>query len=430
MKIIIVTIALLVPFLGVQAQLKVATDGKVAVGGAATTYGGFQMNKDGYANGIAFSQATNYGTHPFRIFRDGMTGYITMDNVTDHYCGFKMSSNGHIAMGGLSNGWNTGSQLNVFGNNVCALATRFDYPPNNFGDALKSSVLQPNNVSFAGWYMPMGGTFVKTFYVTGNGNLYCYGHPIDLSDASIKSDIKSIESPLDVIKKLNGVTYKNEFRAGVKKDYYNSITEDGKRLVSMDSTYDQAFVDALMAEYDKRDMGLVAQDVEKILPDVVYKMGAEKKGIAYTQLIALLIEGIKEQQQEIETLNETITAIQNAVASKIDVLSSDALKVIASANTIKTTNTPVLEQNAPNPFNTSTEIRYYIPGQVRQATLYVFNMQGTLLRTSPLGDKGHGLITINASELKAGMYLYSLVIDGKKGGYQVDDINGIGKAGV
>jgi hypothetical protein len=73
-----------------------------------------------------------------------------------------------------------------------------------------------------------------------------------------------------------------------------------------------------------------------------------------------------------------------------------------------------LYQNTPNPFNTSTEIRYYLPGHVQQATIYLFNMQGALLQTIPSLNRGQGSITIKASELKPGMYIYSLVTDGKE----------------
>ncbi len=40
-------------------------------------------------------------------------------------------------------------------------------------------------------------------------------------------------------------------------------------------------------------------------------------------------------------------------------------------------------------------------------------MTGTLLKTITINQRGVGNITINANELVAGMYLYSLVCDGK-----------------
>jgi hypothetical protein len=45
--------------------------------------------------------------------------------------------------------------------------------------------------------------------------------------------------------------------------------------------------------------------------------------------------------------------------------------------------------------------------------LFICNMTGTLLKTITVNQKGAGNVTINGNEFVAGMYLYSLVCDGK-----------------
>ena len=60
-------------------------------------------------------------------------------------------------------------------------------------------------------------------------------------------------------------------------------------------------------EYDRiesgeHQIGVIAQEVEKIIPEVVY--GGEIKSVAYANIVALLIEAIKEQQKEIEELKK------------------------------------------------------------------------------------------------------------------------------
>jgi hypothetical protein len=62
-------------------------------------------------------------------------------------------------------------------------------------------------------------------------------------------------------------------------------------------------------EYDRIDIGdhqigVIAQEVEKIVPSVVY--GDEIKSVAYANLVGLLIEAIKEQHKEIEELKKLI----------------------------------------------------------------------------------------------------------------------------
>jgi hypothetical protein len=51
-------------------------------------------------------------------------------------------------------------------------------------------------------------------------------------------------------------------------------------------------------------IGVIAQEVEKIIPEVVY--GDEIKSVAYGNLVGLLIEAVKEQQKEIEELRGQI----------------------------------------------------------------------------------------------------------------------------
>jgi hypothetical protein len=77
-------------------------------------------------------------------------------------------------------------------------------------------------------------------------------------------------------------------------------------------------------------------------------------------------------------------------------------------------NQPVLYQNSPNPFNQTTNISYYLPETIISATLNVYNMSGSPIKTIPIIQKGKGSITINGLELSPGMYLYTLIADGKE----------------
>lgn len=400
----VLLLLLLLVVLSSQAQLKVTTNGKVGIAGAGTTYGFLQINKDGATNGLSLTQSNNYETYPFRIFRKGLTGYIAR-NDTAASC-IRMLYNGRVAMGGISD-YAGGAQLSVYGNNYVAFASRLYYPSNNGGDGLKSCVEQPNNNTFAGWYTPTSGTNQLTFYVKGTGDVGYMGALVFLSDTTIKSNVKSIESPLSIIQKLNGVTYKNEFREKIKNDYFKSRTKKDEDFISKDSTFDKEYADKLMAEYDKRDMGLIAQEVEKVLPDIVYSMGPDKKGIAYTQLIALLIEGIKEQQQEIETLNETVADMQG-------ISKASSSNIVTSLNNAANSDSSVLYQNAPNPFTTQTQIAYYLSATAADAQLCVYNLNGQQLRCIKLTDRGSGTVTFQANDLQAGIYLYSLIVDGKE----------------
>ena len=103
-----------------------------------------------------------------------------------------------------------------------------------------------------------------------NGSIWANGTTY-ASDERFKQNISSITSPLQKLLQLNGVEYemktdvfhKNNFQAG-------------------------------------RQMGLLAQNVEKIVPEAVNEMDGYK-GVDYARLVPLLIEAIKMQQLQIET---------------------------------------------------------------------------------------------------------------------------------
>ena len=49
---------------------------------------------------------------------------------------------------------------------------------------------------------------------------------------------------------------------------------------------------------------------------------------------------------------------------------------------------------------------------VKNASLYIYNMNGLQIKHIQITQKGKGSISINASELRPGMYLYTLIVDG------------------
>ena len=93
------------------------------------------------------------------------------------------------------------------------------------------------------------------------------------SDVRLKTDIKPLEgSSLEKVKQLSAKTYR--------------------------------WKDDLMGKGDGREIGLIAQDVAKVIPEVVSKMasGADTLGIAYMQLVPVLVEAVKELSAKVETL--------------------------------------------------------------------------------------------------------------------------------
>ena len=72
---------------------------------------------------------------------------------------------------------------------------------------------------------------------------------------------------------------------------------------------------------------------------------------------------------------------------------------------------PVLYQNNPNPFSQETRIHYFLPETSNNASLIIYNLQGQELANYSLTQKGEQDCIIQGSELMAGMYVYTLIVD-------------------
>ena len=110
-------------------------------------------------------------------------------------------------------------------------------------------------------------------YIASSGSMYLAGTLTQNSDQRIKSNIRTIENSLWKLLQLRGV-------------YYTHIIEG------------------------TRNIGLIAQEVEGIIPEVVFEgQKNDIKGVSYGNLVALLIEAIKEQQEIINNQEKKINDI-------------------------------------------------------------------------------------------------------------------------
>jgi len=62
----------------------------------------------------------------------------------------------------------------------------------------------------------------------------------------------------------------------------------------------------------ERDIGMIAEDVGRIIPEVVEyeENGIDAKSLDYARLVAVLVEAMKEQQREIEALKYDVEQLK------------------------------------------------------------------------------------------------------------------------
>jgi len=113
------------------------------------------------------------------------------------------------------------------------------------------------------------------------GNITCTGEMYIFTTTKLKTNIRPINNAVQKINNLNGVHY------NYKYDEYPKLQ---------------------LPETDQ--VGLLAEDVEKVLPELVHEDKDGNKLVAYIKLTAVLIEAIKEQQETINELRERIEKIE------------------------------------------------------------------------------------------------------------------------
>jgi hypothetical protein len=256
---------------------------------------------------------------------------------------------------------------------------------------------------------------VHTFEVHGNGDVKCRSLT-QTSDESVKTNITQITNATQKIMSLRGIYFdfidETTHDTLVYTDKYGNahtyVTNmENEEDLNNNENVDPSAVSALISERDRQHMGLIAQEVEQVVPEVVRTQTDGKKAIAYANLVALLIEAFKEQQVKI---NELEQYIQNCCEFNDNIRSK---RTDTEINQTKN-GSSVLYQNSPNPFNEKTIIEYEIGEKAfSEANIYVFDLNGKLLKTYPL-NSAKGNIEISAFELEPGMYLYSLVVNKKE----------------
>jgi hypothetical protein len=110
-----------------------------------------------------------------------------------------------------------------------------------------------------------------------NGAIYSTGNIVAYSDIRKKTNIVTVDNALNTVAKLRGV-------------YYNRIETNDEKV-----------------DPNKRQIGVIAQEVNEVLPEVVtYAKDVDEYGVQYGNMAGLFIEAIKELKAEIEELKQRL----------------------------------------------------------------------------------------------------------------------------
>lgn len=336
------------------------SSGYIGVYGSGSSYG---VYASGGTYG-AYGSGSSYGLYGYSASNYGVGG-------NSGYIGVYGNSSTEMGVYGYTGGGGT-YESGVYG--YCG----------SYGYGLRGYSVYGSGVYAQGgtW----GGYFIGSVYSSGT---------YQGSDASLKQNIRDFGSAMDIINKLHPKQY--EYKQDGNYKLMNFPT--GTRY------------------------GLIANDVEKVLPGIVkdatfdpntVRPDGEKtkassakadvmnfKTLNYTELIPILVKAVQELSAQNEDLKSQVSTLSQTV---------DQLKKSTIATSVSDA---LINQNFPNPFTNTTRIAFRVPEGSSANIIVSQTGSGKVVKTIPISS-GASQLTFDGTSLSAGTYTYSLYIDGKK----------------
>ena len=180
----------------------------------------------------------------------------------------RTSNSGNAAAGTVTNASNTGAGISWGDNNTFYL---------NAG-AVRQVTISNTAVTFAGNVSGSSTSILTMSEISSSGDIVAEGDVVAYytSDIRLKDNLQVIKGSLDKISEINGYEFDwNEKSPG-------------------------------WARERGHDVGVIAQEVQKVLPEIVSERKNGYLGVDYKRIIPLLIESIKELKQEVEDLKKKV----------------------------------------------------------------------------------------------------------------------------
>ena len=265
-----------------SGQLFRTASSAVGTGGATVDTSSFYISSSITGNVVEFNQGdgtTESITLPTSTAVDTGSFYIS-SSITDNIIEFNQGDGTTESIT-----VNTGSTLNLYSESgtTASIAGKlevdgtivaqefhtefvtssviFESGSTQFGDSIDDTH------NFHG-IVDITGSLITTGSIEATGDIIAYA----ASDERLKDNIELIPQPIDKLKQIKGVSF----------DWNDQ------------------------SEHTGHDIGVIAQDIEKILPELVATRENGYKAVRYEKIVALLIEAIKDQQSQIDELKSKL----------------------------------------------------------------------------------------------------------------------------
>ena len=402
---------------GANAQIVVDSLGRVGIG-TETPLAFLDINGRGVANPIArfFQSCEKTGLrlycYPHPSFTGNMKGIDIYGRV--------QNNSEYVGVNSYVLDWTDNLSRAAVG--VSGMALRSKCNIGVLGQATTGDSL----AFCAGIYGGLGGTGrVPSINIIGNyagyfagpakvtGRLYATLYsPTSAPSTSSNSaqalsfSAKDEETVSDKLLSVQTIQFVREEETGRVKPSDSSAKLAKEMTLSEDAEMDDVVEEEMEAPQYETEMvkhyGLDGAQLKAAFPELVAEDSQGNYSVNYVEMVPLLLQSIRELSARVEELEGKKSGGVQRLNAKATSIESEG----------ESTDIVRMSQNKPNPFSESSVIALCVPEGTKQAAIYVYDLSGKLVKSIPVDKRGETDITLYASDLQEGMFVYSLVTDG------------------
>ena len=383
---------------GIGIDVPLLSSTRLSVGTAMPGYAACFLSGDTgnlFLRGDTTNKAPSYGIYASTIFKThqacGMKMIVkgkTGISVAGIHAISQSSSGGCGVMGGLGGASNMTRGVGVVG-------------------STSNSFSMPTTGIYAGYFVgnvrvtgTIYGTILSPTAASGSSNLGEEGNNTE----RISEEMSSVIENLQQVELLKMSRINNDGSIAANKIVDKPQRENVSELAA-DEFAEEEDEEPIQTKLSSTSYGLAADQLKQVYPELVYEDDEGNYSINYIEMVPLLVQSIKELSSKVETLEQQLG------------VQSQARKAKSTTTRIEEVSSEIdmvrMDQNKPNPFSESTVIGLNIPEKTQKANIFICDLSGKQIQNVPVAERGETNITVYASSLNAGMYIYTLVADGK-----------------
>lgn len=157
--------------------------------------------------------------------------------------------------------------------------------------------------------------------------------------------------------------------------------------------------------------GAVNDEVQEKKEDITYPIDLE---IMKDEIMESSNSAIDAQKvNELTTLVDDLRQLTDELRLENKVIRENLNNCCSSNPREPSANDAFLLQNAPNPFNQSAEIRYFVPEGLEDVEIRIYDIKGTVLSAIKIENTGEGKLDVDSTTLATGTFVYTLSVRGE-----------------